>query len=101
MDHQKKVLILYASAGHGHEKAARAILEATQESSPGQVIGVFDTLEIIPPFWGHLYRKIYYNQIKYTPWLWGFFLFLHGHRAGLCSCTAFEAAYQQHRGQTA
>ncbi len=75
MDREKKVLILFASAGHGHEKAAKAIGEAYQELAPGTLAGSFDTLEIIPPFWGHLYRKVYYTQIKYLPWLWGFFYF--------------------------
>ncbi len=75
MDHPKKILILYASAGHGHEKAAKAILEAYQELNPGNTAGTFDALEIIPPFWGRLYQKVYYTQIKNFPWLWGFFYF--------------------------
>ncbi len=76
MDRPKKVILLYASAGHGHEKAAQAVLEAAQELAPGQAAGSFDTLEIIPPFWGSLYRASYYFMIRRAPWLWGFFYHL-------------------------
>lgn len=75
MDHPKKVLILYASAGHGHEKAAKAILEECGGSGSKIEAEAFDTLDIIPPFWGRLYKQVYYSQIKHAPWLWGFFYY--------------------------
>ena len=70
MDHPKKILILYASAGHGHEKAAKAIDEACRES-PAANIQILDTLAL--NLVGYLYRQTYLVQIKYTPWLWGMF----------------------------
>jgi processive 1,2-diacylglycerol beta-glucosyltransferase len=76
MDRPKKVALLYASAGHGHEKAAQAVLEAYQDIAPEHACGAFDTLEIIPPFWGSLYRASYYFMIRHAPWLWGFFYHL-------------------------
>ncbi|MGH7198651.1 MAG: MGDG synthase family glycosyltransferase [Candidatus Omnitrophota bacterium] len=76
MDHPKKVVLLYASAGHGHEKAAKAVLEAFEGMSGEKASGAYDTLEIIPPFWGSLYRLSYYFMIKHAPWLWGFFYYL-------------------------
>ena len=76
MDHPKKVLILYASAGHGHEKAAKAIYEACQEL-PGEPITakIADTILLASSFYGNLYRQSYLMQIKYTPWLWGIFYY--------------------------
>ena len=73
MDHSKKILILYASAGHGHEKAAKAVLEACLESGFGAV--AVDTISLAPGFFGKLYREVYLVQIKYVPWLWGVFYY--------------------------
>lgn len=64
----KKILIVYASAGHGHEKAAKAIHEACG----GELI---DTIRLAPGFFGALYRDVYLFQIKHLPWLWGFFYY--------------------------
>src|SRR3990167_5276391 len=74
MDYPKKILILYASAGHGHEKAAKAILEACRESGATNVRAV-DTLSLASRFFGSLYRQTYLLQIKYAPWLWGAFYY--------------------------
>ncbi|OGW83992.1 MAG: hypothetical protein A3C47_01275 [Omnitrophica bacterium RIFCSPHIGHO2_02_FULL_51_18] len=69
---QKKILILYASAGHGHEKAARAIFEAFQDSGSGHEVKILDALSLTLPLVGRFYRWVYFTQIKYAPWLWGF-----------------------------
>lgn len=74
LDSAKKILILYASAGHGHEKAAAALLDACGESKKGVKAEAVDTLLLAkPPFFGILYRQFYYFLIKHTPWLWGIF----------------------------
>lgn len=75
MDHSKKILILYASAGHGHEKAAKAILEACRELRFENAQAV-DTISLVPPFFGNLYRQTYLFMIQYVPWLWGIFYYL-------------------------
>lgn len=72
MAHRKKILILYASAGHGHEKAARAILEGFQGSAADYEVKIFDALSLTLPLVGRFYRWVYFTQIKYAPWLWGF-----------------------------
>ena len=75
MDSQKKALILYASAGHGHEKAAKAVLDAYKETQTINTAEAYDTLSILPPFAGNMYKQVYYWMIQYAPWLWGFFYY--------------------------
>ncbi len=75
MDTPKKILIFYASAGHGHEKAARAVLEAVRERYPSASSEVIDVIKLMPGFFGEAYRQTYLLQIKYVPWLWGIFYY--------------------------
>lgn len=73
MDTRKKVLILYASAGHGHEKAAQALYEAFREKGLAEDVKILDALSLTLPLVKSFYRWIYFTQIKYFPWLWGWF----------------------------
>lgn len=75
MDNPKKVLIVYASAGHGHEKAAQAVAEAFHNNAPGVNAVLLDTVRLANGLNGALYKHIYLLQIKYVPWLWGFFYY--------------------------
>lgn len=75
MAHSKKVLILYASAGHGHEKAAKALLEAYEHLYPEAQVRAVDALAHILPGVGPFYRQVYYLQVKHAPFLWGGFYF--------------------------
>ena len=75
MDTPRKILIFYASAGHGHEKAAKAVLEAVQEKYPDSQSKAVDVISLMPPFFGEVYRQTYLLQIKYAPWLWGVFYY--------------------------
>lgn len=72
---KQKILILHASAGHGHQKAAQAIEEACREFYPEADVQVRDTLEFTSPFFGNFYKEFYLFQIKYIPWLWGLFYY--------------------------
>ena len=69
---QKKILILHASAGHGHEKAARAVLEAISEKKDGVSVTLLDSLGLMRGTLGSGYRDFYLGIIRYAPWLWGF-----------------------------
>lgn len=71
----KKVLVLYASAGHGHEKAARAIAEAVRDQYPGYEVSAKDVIAFMPGIFSHVYRQTYLLQIKLAPWLWGIFYY--------------------------
>ncbi|MBI2095710.1 MAG: hypothetical protein HYT89_06040 [Candidatus Omnitrophica bacterium] len=75
MDTPRKILILHASAGHGHEKAARAVEEACHALFPDVEVAVADTLSLMPRFIGAGYKKSYLFLIQKLPWLWGFFYY--------------------------
>lgn len=75
MDPKEKVLILYASAGHGHEKAARAVMETFQSEYPEIPAKILDTIDLSPSFFGEVYKQTYLIQIKYIPWAWGGFYY--------------------------
>lgn len=76
MADQKRILIVYASAGHGHEKAARGVEEALREAAPRADVRIMDSIETGSAFFAKLYRCTYFAQIKYAPWLWGFFYYV-------------------------
>lgn len=72
MDSRKKVIILYASAGLGHQKAARAVKEAYRLSPGGVQVQTMDVLTFALSFFGGFYRQLYLFLIRYFPWFWGF-----------------------------
>ncbi len=72
LDFTKKILILHASAGYGHEKAARALEQACLDMLPGEQVKLYDTLVLTRPIFGRGYKKTYLFLIRYFPWLWGF-----------------------------
>ena len=70
MDRPKKILVLYASAGHGHEKAAKAVAEACRAlSGAPDAVKIIDTIQWAPAFYGNFYRRSYLTLIQHTPWL--------------------------------
>ena len=72
MDHSKKVLILHATAGHGHQKAAQALEEACRKLLPSAEVRIEDTLRFTPGFFGSGYKNTYLFLIQHVPVLWGF-----------------------------
>lgn len=70
----KKILILYASAGSGHKKAAEAIFDAAKRC--GIDAEISDIVSFMPFFFGKLYSDGYIFLIKYFPGLWGLLYFL-------------------------
>ncbi|MEI8344893.1 MAG: glycosyltransferase [Candidatus Omnitrophota bacterium] len=72
MDSQSKILILYATAGHGHEKAAKAVAAALKEKHPQANVVLSDILTLCAPYYGASYRKSYLAMIRDMSWLWGF-----------------------------
>ncbi len=69
---KKKILILHASAGHGHEKAAKAV-EIECRNDPSNEVTLADVLEMTSLGFGKRYRTLYFFMIRWIPWLWGFF----------------------------
>ena len=67
-----RIAILYASAGHGHQKAAEAVREGFLACGvPKEEILVLDALGETPAWFRTLYTSIYYYSVKHTPWAWG------------------------------
>jgi processive 1,2-diacylglycerol beta-glucosyltransferase len=67
-----KILILYATAGHGHERAAKAVLEVCKRRGWTDAQAL-DTLKHTRYGFGPRYRTLYFFLIQKAPWLWGFF----------------------------
>ena len=71
---QKKVLIMSASTGGGHNRAARAIKEElTNKSINGITIDceIIDSLKIVNGTMDKLISRGYEKSAKYTPKAWG------------------------------
>ncbi len=70
-----KILILHASAGAGHQKAAEAIFDGFKNETTHQVF-CEDALKFTPVFYKNSYQKTYTFLITWLPWLWGAFFAL-------------------------
>lgn len=66
-----KVLVIYATAGAGHRKAAEALYSGLK-SRPDIDAFLVDSLDYTNPFYKQLYSQTYTFLISKTPWLWGF-----------------------------
>jgi len=70
-----KILVIHASAGAGHLKAAESLTNGLKKSTEHDVILV-DALDYSSPFFKKLYTGTYFFLISKVPWLWGFFFWL-------------------------
>lgn len=72
----KKILVIYASAGDGHKKAAEAVYNAFSEIKGLEVKAtLIDSLNYTNRFFKYCYKAGYMFLIKYLPNLWGFFYY--------------------------
>ncbi|MEO8153374.1 MAG: glycosyltransferase [Rhizobacter sp.] len=63
------LLLLHATAGAGHTRAAQAVSAAlTQQGTPAHVV---DTLECTSAFFRRMYAKAYIDLVQSVPELWG------------------------------
>ena len=69
----KKLLILSASVGGGHNSAAQALVEAAAEIRPDAQVEWVDALDICGKLMKKLYRQSYVEAVNRTPSLWGSF----------------------------
>jgi len=77
----KKILIIYASAGNGHKKAAEAVYkEFLRIKDPNIEAMLIDSLNYTTRFFKFSYKRVYIILIKYLPWLWGFFYHILNNR---------------------
>ena len=68
-----KVLVLSASAGAGHLRAAQAVERALLEANAAREVRNIDTLEYTSKIFQHLYSKAYIDVVNKMPELPGFF----------------------------
>jgi len=67
--HMTRILILYASVGTGHQRAARA-LEQAFARLPNCEVRVEDTLAFAPPVFRDAYARSYLEMVAKAPALW-------------------------------
>lgn len=68
---ETSILILHATAGAGHTRAAQAIAAALQPA--GRSLRVVDTLDCTSAIFRRLYVKSYIDLVQKAPELWGYF----------------------------
>jgi processive 1,2-diacylglycerol beta-glucosyltransferase len=67
----KRVLLLSASAGNGHVRAADALLKEFQTRRDVADVQHWDVLKYTTPVFRTLYSKVYLDLINRAPWLLG------------------------------
>ena len=73
MTRPRRVLLVSATIGEGHNATARALEEAAHRLWPDCEVRWLDTLEVMGPGVGPLFRRIYVVNVERTPWLYDFF----------------------------
>ncbi|MCP4649998.1 MAG: glycosyltransferase [PVC group bacterium] len=69
-----KILIIHASAGAGHRKAAEALSHSfTSRNIPNAEILKIDALDYTNPFFKKAYPAVYMFLVRYVPLVWGIF----------------------------
>jgi UDP-N-acetylglucosamine:LPS N-acetylglucosamine transferase len=69
----QRVLIVSANMGEGHNATGRALDQAVRATWPGVDVRWLDTLDVMGPGVGPVFREIYVTNVRRTPWLYEFF----------------------------
>ncbi|NBE80166.1 wax ester/triacylglycerol synthase domain-containing protein [Micromonospora rubida] len=69
----RRVLIVSADIGGGHDATGRALEERVHGLWPGSRVGWVDTLDAMGPGVGPTFRRTYLTNVGSTPWLYEFF----------------------------
>ena len=69
----RRVLLLSATIGEGHNATARAVEEAAREVWPGCEVVWLDALQIMGRWVPRTFNWIYVTNVESTPWLYDFF----------------------------
>ncbi|MGW3047990.1 MGDG synthase family glycosyltransferase, partial [Kitasatospora sp. NPDC001175] len=94
----RRVTVVSASIGAGHDGAARELVRRLRQF--GLTVDCHDFLDLLPPGWGRLLRASYALELRVAPWAWGRLLEgLQRHRwsAALVSALAARAAARRTR----
>jgi processive 1,2-diacylglycerol beta-glucosyltransferase len=68
-----RILVLSASAGAGHVRAARALEQALHETAPDALVRNIDVLEMTNAAFRRLYGKAYLDLVHRAPHVFGYF----------------------------
>lgn len=80
--------------GEGHNATARGLAEAARALWPDVEISRVDTLDVMGPGVGPLFRRIYVANVESTPWLYEYFYAsLWRHRWFANACKRFVAEW--------
>jgi processive 1,2-diacylglycerol beta-glucosyltransferase len=88
-----KVLILHASAGGGHARAAEALREAAQLR--GDTVVVRDILDFMPELFRRTYANGYLSLVRTAPELWGYLYALSDRKSQRPVARHVRAGFQQ------
>ncbi|MFJ8577870.1 wax ester/triacylglycerol synthase domain-containing protein [Micromonospora sp. NPDC093277] len=69
----RRVLVVSANIGGGHDATGRALAERVGVLWPGSRVGWVDTLEVMGRGVGRSFRRTYRTNVAATPWLYEFF----------------------------
>jgi diacylglycerol O-acyltransferase / wax synthase len=69
----RRVIVVSADIGAGHNATAAALEREIAERWPGSQITRVDTLEVMGAAVGPVFRRIYVVNVEWTPWLYEFF----------------------------
>src|SRR5271168_2502434 len=75
MSRSMKILVIHATAGAGHKKAAEAIFYGLLARG-GVEVRLIDALDYTNPFFKKTYPWFYGFLVTRLPWAWGFFFSL-------------------------
>ncbi len=70
---QRRLMVVSADMGGGHEATADALEQAAARLWPQLESCRVDTLDLMGPGVGRLFRRIYVGNVEHTPWLYEFF----------------------------
>lgn len=94
----RRVLIVSANIGGGHDATGRALEERIHALWPGSQVGWVDTLDVMGPGVGPALRRSYVVNVGVTPWLYEFFYAsLWRHRWFATAATWFTGAWAGRR----
>lgn len=73
MTQPRRVLLVSATIGEGHNSTARAVEEAVRDVWPSCEVSWLDALEVMGRWVPATFRWIYVVNVESTPWLYDFF----------------------------
>ncbi len=73
MSSLKKLLVLSASYGEGHQQAAVAIRDALTNMSPHTEVKIVDYMRSVHPMLDSVMKYCYLNSVRFAPALYGWF----------------------------